>query len=1143
MLTNYQFSLKFLAVPQIRKLFNLSKRKCTLLNMEMKKLKKITILILAILFIISIGTVSAAGNFTSLDDDIDDSDDSIELTQDYIFDNSTDDDYYDGVEIEKVNFALNGNGHTIDGKNQARIFDIHGHNITISNLKIINGNSDNDGGAIRSAGNITLINVTFENNKANFGGAISSDGKVDIINSTFIANSANQGGALKTATSATITGSTFKDFTNITFSIIYCDKQSNVLIENSSFMNSQAKYATAIYSAGSLVVKKSTFRNLRANQTGGAIAVKEALNLVIDSSTFDNTFSVKNAGAIFLDGQDGGTAVTTTITNNKFIGTSGDFGGAILDLGKNMLISNNSFEKCSSLYDGGAIFISQSKNTTLIGNNFTDNNMADGDGAAIYLFETKPKISQNLFINNKDSAVYIYSCGNVIVEKSTFINNTQAVYEIFSNITLENCTLVNDKLSLNNTDYTTIVAENGMPIKLINNSLDTANLPAKFDLRDWGWVTPVRNQGAMGACWTFGTMGALESALLRATGIAYDLSENNLQNNMVKFSKYGSQKIFEGGSEDEGLVYLLSWRGVIPTEYDTYDELGKISPAIATNESFHIQDARIIYASFESNNKDEIKKAILKYGAVSTSYAHDDDCLNPKTSAYYNEESITPDHQIIVVGWDDKYPASNFLETPPGNGAWIIKNSWGTDFGDNGYMYISYYDESIFLMINSVAYIIENTENYTKNYQTDLGGGFSFTVNEQTTLKYQNNYESIGNDLISGVGTYFAREDSKFTLEIYVNGQLKHQENGTKPFDGYHTIKLSKEIPISTGDNVSVVMIKNAVPIIGESMQHFTKNTSFLTNNNKTEDLALKNQTASLKMYTKDLPRYSQSKFVNITTAPAGFISGVLVKSTGGAITNATVTYKINGTQANITTDSDGRFIINVASEALVEISFAGDDYNLPANVTVSFPGTDTVRCSTALNSQDVKLYACDFSAGERGGYFTFQLVDENDDPIANRTVFVGYNGATINRTTDENGFASVQVNLIKAGQYTVTTVFLGDESYSASMAVNKIVIQKKKTTITAAAKTFKAKAKTKKYTVTIKTIKGSSANGKTYLKAGKKVTLKINGKTYTAKTNAKGKATFKLKLTKKGKFKATIKYAGDNTYAKSSKSIKIKIK
>ena len=78
---------------------------------------------------------------------------------------------------------------------------------------------------------------------------------------------------------------------------------------------------------------------------------------------------------------------------------------------------------------------------------------------------------------------------------------------------------------------------------------------------------------------------------------------------------------------------------------------------------------------------------------------------------------------------------------------------------------------------------------------------------------------------------------------------------------------------------------------------------------------------------------------------------------------------------------------------------------------------------------------------------------------------------------------------------------------------------------------------------MTLKTIKGSSVNGKKYLKAGKKVTLKINGKTYPAKTNTKGKATFSLKLTKKGKYKASIKYTGDNTYEKSSKTVKITIK
>ena len=77
---------------------------------------------------------------------------------------------------------------------------------------------------------------------------------------------------------------------------------------------------------------------------------------------------------------------------------------------------------------------------------------------------------------------------------------------------------------------------------------------------------------------------------------------------------------------------------------------------------------------------------------------------------------------------------------------------------------------------------------------------------------------------------------------------------------------------------------------------------------------------------------------------------------------------------------------------------------------------------------------------------------------------------------------------------------------------------------------------------MTLKTIK-NKYNGKTYLKAGKKLTLKVKGKTYTAKINKKGVATFKIKITKKGKYTAKIKFAGDKTYKASSKSIKIKIK
>jgi hypothetical protein len=96
---------------------------------------------------------------------------------------------------------------------------------------------------------------------------------------------------------------------------------------------------------------------------------------------------------------------------------------------------------------------------------------------------------------------------------------------------------------------------------------------------------------------------------------------------------------------------------------------------------------------------------------------------------------------------------------------------------------------------------------------------------------------------------------------------------------------------------------------------------------------------------------------------------------------------------------------------------------------------------------------------------------------------------------------------------------------------------------MTAPAKTYKASVKTKSYTVTLKSIKGASCDGKTYFAAGKKVTLKVNGKTYTAKTNAKGQATFSLKITKKGKFTAKVSFAGDVTYEAASKSVKLTIK
>lgn len=285
---------------------------------------------------------------------------------------------------------------------------------------------------------------------------------------------------------ATVTNSIFENSKNISFSIIFARRGSNLTVENSTFINCESKYATAIYSRANATVKRSTFKNLRALESGGAIGIKGAKNVTIESCTFENVSAIKNGGAIFLDlgdefKEDEGNSF---ILNSRFINASGDFGGALTLLGGEHYIINNSFEKCSSLYDGGAIYLAQSENSRITGNNFTNSGIGNNSGV-VYLFESELTIDKSNFINNRNTAVYAYSCNDIHVENSNFINNTAAIYGVFSEFSMENTTFVNNNVSLNNTDYATIIEESGAQIKVIANSIDVVNLPAKFDLREW----------------------------------------------------------------------------------------------------------------------------------------------------------------------------------------------------------------------------------------------------------------------------------------------------------------------------------------------------------------------------------------------------------------------------------------------------------------------------------------------------------------------------------------------------------------------------------------------------------------------------------------------------------------------------------
>lgn len=260
---------------------------------------------------------------------------------------------------------------------------------------------------------------------------------------------------------------------------------------------------------------------------------------------------------------------------------------------------------------------------------------------------------------------------------------------------------------------------------------------------------------------------------------------------------------------------------------------------------------------------------------------------------------------------------------------------------------------------------------------------------------------------------------------------------------------------------------------------------------------------------------------------------------------NGTVTLIIDGKVISTTPVVNGSANVSLdnltSGNHIVEIAYSGDDKYAPASSTkiVKIEKQNVV----IVVDKTFTRAAVDYNAGERGAMFYAILKDANGNLLVNKTVQVAYNGEIYNKITDNQGRVGLQVNLAKAGTYPITISFAGDDTYNASpLTLAKLTVTKKKTTIKASNKVFKAKKKSKKISVTLKTVK-NPYDKKTYLKSGKKVTLKVKGKTYTAKINKKGVAKFTIKLTKKGKYKAKIKFAGDDTYKASSKTIKIRIK
>ena len=220
-------------------------------------------------------------------------------------------------------------------------------------------------------------------------------------------------------------------------------------------------------------------------------------------------------------------------------------------------------------------------------------------------------------------------------------------------------------------------------------------LPAKWDARDQGWVSPAKNQQQTSSCWAFAPLATLETQLLRTGRGLHDLSERN----MVNLHGWSELPGETGGVDDMPAAYLLRWAGPVAESNDVFGVVARVEDWSHDSPTLPpiLQVRDVVWTEPLDGTPEKaaaLKAAVKKYGAVATSMYYASECAKTfdGSISYCCYSPAGANHAVTVVGWDDDYPTNAFAAQPPGPGAWIVKNSWGPEWGDGGCFRVSYHD-------------------------------------------------------------------------------------------------------------------------------------------------------------------------------------------------------------------------------------------------------------------------------------------------------------------------------------------------------------------------------------------------------------------------------------------------------------------
>ncbi|MFR7654197.1 lectin like domain-containing protein [Monoglobus pectinilyticus] len=382
-----------------------------------------------------------------------------------------------------------------------------------------------------------------------------------------------------------------------------------------------------------------------------------------------------------------------------------------------------------------------------------------------------------------------------------------------------------DYINLDESERSGIVAPFPAEIKQEHNNdaVLSSVLPERYDGRDYEYLPPVKNQMSTGTCWAFSATTALAASMQKQyPGNIFDFSVRHMENseainpNDLADPDSLNRYVDGGGYGLSPLGYFMRGAGPVdesemPFQNNIEAEnkadllikpIAQVKEAeyMPHKETFLLPDTTDEFIA-------EAKYNIMKYGAAGCAYYSYDPLYNmDKNSFYNNQRGAYQNHAVTIIGWDDNFSADNFVAKPPADGAWIIQNSWGSDWGDDGCFYMSYYDETLDELIfyqDSTPYL-----EYDNRYYLDPAGwtrGLGYPDNNGISYG-MNIFEKLpGEEALTEV-TIGVRGDTDYS--IYVIPDADKIEPAS-----YDT---SKETPVCTGntDHAGYITAELQNPVI-----------------------------------------------------------------------------------------------------------------------------------------------------------------------------------------------------------------------------------------------------------------------------------------------------------------------------------------